>query len=396
MKNKIFIGITSIVICLIIGGIFMIWNDIMINPFFALRKENITVTNGKLTMAYMNENKPSKAKVNTIETKMVLKNNSNKELSYSLVLDKSDSYDYSYIISVSNDDVKYIEVYKENKLRKYLGYNLIVEPNKIIYVKIEISSNNKKVFDGKIKIDKNISYKDLFISNNEKAKSIIDSMIDNNKGFSIPGHYISSLNDLGITDISGYILIDSSDLTNIKYNYFTYNDKLMFFNSSSLSKLNIHENKGELNNIDFNGLCKLYTNNTSCIDLKNVSINELGTKKDFYNNVINIYNKVKDKNKKNDKVVIYNVASDINNKTNVMGYILVDNTKEEPNYYLYLTNKLYMVTGYNITKNGEINIDGKTIRQYVESAFNISGLDYSTVCKFSGFSGCFDTSENIY
>ena len=51
-----------------------------------------------------------------------------------------------------------------------------------------------------------------------------------------------------------------------------------------------------------------------------------------------------------------------------------------------------MISGYNITKNGEIKLDGNTIRTYNETAYKLSSENKSTVCTFSGFTNCVDSN----
>ncbi len=87
-------------------------------------------------------------------------------------------------------------------------------------------------------------------------------------------------------------------------------------------------------------------------------------------------------------VYIYDVKKDIENNTNIRGYILVDNTPNNPEYYIYLTNDIYMVTGYNITKFGNFKVNSNTIRSYTDTGFNLSSENMLKVCDFSGFSEC--------
>ena len=76
-------------------------------------------------------------------------------------------------------------------------------------------------------------------------------------------------------------------------------------------------------------------------------------------------------------------------------YNLVNNTDGNKEIYLYLTNDLFMISGYNLTKLGNFDENSTTIRAYNESAFNLSSKDMPTVCSFSGFNQCFNLQNEL-
>ena len=77
-----------------------------------------------------------------------------------------------------------------------------------------------------------------------------------------------------------------------------------------------------------------------------------------------------------------------------MRYILIKNDGETPEYYLYLTNDIFMIAGYNITKLGDFDSSSTAIRAYLPSTWQVSASSPSTVCSFTGLSGCKDKSGN--
>ena len=143
-----------------------------------------------------------------------------------------------------------------------------------------------------------------------------------------------------------------------------------------------------VSNLNINNICSL-SGKKKCSNFNDLSYNTAGGKKEFDADSKKVIELVKSDFKGSEKrAYIYNVSTDINNPTNIRGFILIDNTKEEKEYYIYLTNDMFMISGYNMTKYGEFSYDSTTIRAYTESAFNLSSENASKVCSFSGFTNC--------
>ena len=78
-----------------------------------------------------------------------------------------------------------------------------------------------------------------------------------------------------------------------------------------------------------------------------------------------------------------------------VGYILIDNKEGKCEYYLYLTDYYFMVSGYNLTKLGPVLTSNTTIKTYVVDSYNLSSESMGRVCTFSGFSECKEKNGNL-
>ena len=161
--------------------------------------------------------------------------------------------------------------------------------------------------------------------------------------------------------------------------------------SNANTKKEVKENDLSINNMNENDICKLYSKK-SCNDFSSLNYSSVG-KKDFYQETMHIIEEVK--NRTYDKnVYIVDVINDLN-RQNIRGYVLVNNIDGNKEMYLYLTNDLFMISGYNLTKLGNFDENSTTIRAYNESAFNLSSKDMRTVCLFSGFNQCFNLQNEL-
>ena len=338
---------------------------------------------------------------NTLEKTIKVVNYNNSIASYALEL---------YDATISNDELAYtLEATNElngkyktvvdNKVVKgnqTLGYNLAIDPNSTIYLKLTFNAHHQggaTELKGILNIKTNLTEKDIFIREINNIDSEIKTKIDELNGIANSGNYILNVDDLNIEDdIKGYVLINAEDISSIEYYYSVYSNKYMLKdfnfigNISKTAVLDIDPGfTGSLNN---GSVCQL-RGKKNCANFGDLSYNTSGGKKEFANDAKKVIELVKADFKGSEKkVYIYNVSSDISNPTNVRGFVLIDNTKDKAEYYIYLTNNMFMISGYNMTKYGDFNHDSTTIRAYTESAFNLSSENAKKVCSFSGFSDC--------
>jgi hypothetical protein len=310
---------------------------------------------------------------------------SNEELFYTL--EASNEKDGKYNIVVDNKQVKGDQA---------IGYNLAIDPNSSIYLRLTFNAQHlgdATELKGILNIKSNLTEKDIFIREITNIDSTLQTKIDELNGIGVSGNYIISLDELKLdNNINGYILIDAEDISNIEYYYYVYSDKYMLkdFNYvGSVSKNAILDIDNDfIRSLNINSICQI-SGKKYCSIFSDLTYNTSGGKKEFDNNTKKVIDLVKADFKGSEKkAYVYDVSKDIDNPTNIRGYILIDNTKEEKEYYIYLTNDMFMISGYNITKYGNFSYDSTTIRAYVESAFNLSSENASKVCSFSGFSEC--------
>ena len=338
-------------------------------------------------------------------SKVIVINNSNKEsISFAINISEVVISDQllTYTVRYKTEDESYIELEKDLPLIKddNIAYNLVIPGNSNLSVKIDFYGNNEinnTEFKGKIKLISNLSEKDIFRKNILAIQKNINTSIDNLNGITEKGYFIYSLNNLGVDalkDFQGFVLIDSRDYSDLKFYYFTYDKKYMLNNvevkNSDVDKKKIEQKDESITSqYSFENVCKEFTKK-GCQDFQGLTYNENGGKGNFYTAAIDVINKVKESTLPQEKkVYIYDVTKDIENTSSIRGYILVDNTKEEKEYYLYITNNIYMITGYNLTKLGSFNENSKTIRTYLESSYNLSSENMAKVCSFSGFTECY-------
>lgn len=338
---------------------------------------------------------------NTIEKDIKISNYNGDIVSYALDLYDANISDEElvYSIEASNEKHGKYTTVVENKSVKgnqSLGYNLAIDPNSSIFLKVIFKSQhlgNSTKLKGILDIKSNLTEKDIFIREINNINDTLIAKIDELNGIGVSGDYIVNVNELiKESNISGYILIDAEDISNIEYYYFVYSDKYMLKNFNfvgTLSKNAILDIDSEfVSNLNINNICSL-SGKKKCSNFNDLSYNTAGGKKEFDADSKKVIELVKSDFKGSEKMAyIYNVSTDINNPTNIRGFILIDNTKEEKEYYIYLTNDMFMISGYNMTKYGEFSYDSTTIRAYTESAFNLSSENASKVCSFSGFTNC--------
>lgn len=284
-----------------------------------------------------------------------------------------------------------------------IAYNLVCAKGSKISLKIEFIGNNESnitKIKGKLDVVSNLSEKDIFKTDILDIHSEILTKIKGLNGINQSGYFIININTLSesvIKDFKGFVLIDAKDYSDLVYYYFISNNKFMLDNykldNGDINKKSIKDiDNNVVSNYSFQNVCSLFTKK-ECKDFGELTYNPLGGKDIFYKTSTEVINLVK-KNFKNEekKVFIYDVTKDIENNTNIRGYILINNMGDNPEYYIYLTNDIYMVSGYNLTKLGEYKGDSTTIRAYNPSSFNLSSENETKVCSFSGFNECYKIS----
>jgi len=367
--------------------------------------ENINIDGNELAVKYnlgnmIDEEIPYGNKV----TKVIdITNDMDKDISFAVSISEvilSDEY-LRYNVFYSYGDSGYQNLSDAVSLvgDDNLAYNLVVAAKSSLSLKIEFYGNNqvdKTKFTGKLSVISNLSEKDIYRKDILAIQSEIMSNIQALNGINERGYYVVDVSTLS-SDISksfkGYVLIDASDYSNPTFNYFVSNGKYILNNykvvKNEVSKKSVLDyDENIVSNFNEEKVCSLFTKK-ECVDFKNLTFNSSGGKENFYKFSMEVINMVKSDFKGNQKsVYIYDVKKDIENNTNIRGYILVDNTPNNPEYYIYLTNDIYMVTGYNITKFGNFKVNSNTIRSYTDTGFNLSSENMLKVCDFSGFSEC--------
>ena len=405
MKKNIKLILTGIVlfIVLIISFVYMKDSvDIKVSKILDVTKDieidgkylKVTYTSGNMIDTNISYN-------NTLEKNIKVVNHNETIVSYALELyDATISNDELYYTLEATNEVggKYKTVV-DNKIVKgnqTLGYNLAIDPNSTIYLKLTFNAHhqgNPTELKGILNVKTNLTEKDIFIREVNNVDSAIETKLDELNGIGTSGNYIASVDELlSDTNIKGYVLINAEDISSIEYYYYVYSDKFMLkdFNfTGNVSKNAILDiDHGFVNSLNINSVCQM-KGKKNCASFSSLSYNTSGGKKEFENDSKKVIDLVKADFKGSDKkIYIYDVSTDIENPTNVRGFILIDNTKDNKEYYIYLTNNIFMISGYNMTKYGEFSHDSTTIRAYTESAFNLSSENAKKVCSFSGFSDC--------
>ena len=339
---------------------------------------------------------------NIIEKYIDVINNNDDEVVYSLKLIDStlSNEDLLYSIYIAYDDEEYVPAIEDAslKINSSLVYNLLIKGHSKNSIKILFKSNHENEnsnIQGRLVVSSNISSLELFNSTIKKISDTLDDKVDSLNGIYDPGYYILNIDNLSFendANVKGYILIDAKDISDIKYMYTIFNDKYMIKNNSypNINVENVDNNY--TNTVDENVVCHQYDTRIKCMSFNIIPKSTVDDKKEFFNNskeVINIFNKEFDKD--DNKPYIYDISKDINNTTNLVGYIL----KNKNNMFLYIRNNIFMISGYDYKKLGDYDIKSKTIRSYNESAWNLSAVNKNKVCSFSGFKECYDKDGNI-
>lgn len=363
---------------------------------------NININDLKINVLYKEGNMIDETITygNIYTKELEITNNNDTDITYSLSIKETniDNDTLTYSLKASKDKENYTYINKNTNIitDMFLGYNLVIEANTKLYLSVEFKGNtNKTILKGIINIGDNLSEKDLFINNVNKIQSEINEKIEKINEITTPGYYLINLNELSSNiyeKYKGYVIINASDISSIKFIYFIYSNKYMLSNytyDETLDKTSIQNKDKEISTLNNETVCSKVTKD-ECVNFNKLKYNKKGTKEDFLNNVNDIVSKAEKKDKSITGTIVYDVKTDIDESSKISGYILYNSEKNE--YYLYLSNRVFMISGYNITKNGEIKLDGNTIRTYNETAYKLSSENKSTVCTFSGFTNCVDSN----
>ena len=334
------------------------------------------------------------------EIKLVNKND--KDIVYSVKIDDCvlSNNDITYELYVGDENKDYIEAVENISLSKdaSLGYNLVLPKNSTNYVKVSIKTkheNEMTNIKGVMKIKANLSPLELFNNTVKNINDALDQKISDLNGIYNKGYYLLNINNITFNNdanVKGYVLVDANDISDIKHIYTIYNDYYMIKNSNYYSLNVSNVDKGYVGTINEGSVCTQYDTRIRCSSFGTLPKNDSNDKKKFFNNskiVINTFVDEYDKN--DDKTYVYNIKEDMTNNTNIEGYILKNNN----DMFLYLKDNIFMIAGYNFTKLGDYDIKSKTIRSYVETAWNLPASSKKAVCSFSGYSECYDKEGNL-
>lgn len=339
---------------------------------------------------------------NTYVKKIKIVNNNDEDIVFAINLKDHEVSNELLVYSIlaSDDDESYQTLFDEQTLEnENIGYNIQINSHKTLYLKISFKAMKEGELTnlkGTLQVASNISKKELFIANISKLHQEILKKVDSINGINTAGIYLLSLKNIDTLYV-GYVVIDAQDISDLKYIYTLWNDAYL------LKNFNYSERKPIVNNLEdkqrdltSNEVCALYTQK-DCHDFNDLKYMEHGGEKNFkidVEEVLEVAMNDFNTKKRNSVVYIYDINDDLGiTKNDLHGYILVDNRSSKANYYLYIHNSLFMITGYNITKYGEIDVDSSTIRVYRDSAFNLSSESYKQVCNFTKLGDCYKLNE---
>lgn len=333
---------------------------------------------------------------NTYEKIIKITNNNSTDLVVAINLEdlnKLNEYIKYNIYYQTNETDEYDLLKEDANLDNKLVYNLIIKSQTNMNIKIVIRSlyeEDSVNIKGRFKVTNNLSSKDIFISKANEIHANVLNDIQSLNGITEPGIYLKKIET---SSLNGYVLIDARDISELKYVY-TLQDGFYILNNykykNKFKKSSLQEKTSE-NQIDENQVCNSYSKK-ECRDFNTLSYNNSGGKELFKEKIDKV---VFDLENKTYEEKVYIIDANTLNIENIRGYVLINNKETKKEIYLYLTNDLFMISGYNLTKLGKIDIDSSTIRAYNESAFNLSSKDMKTVCNFTGFDECYDLNNQL-
>ncbi|MBO5476084.1 MAG: hypothetical protein J5982_06270 [Bacilli bacterium] len=368
--------------------------------------ETIDINSSKLNVRYIKGNMiDEKIQYGNIVSKVIeIKNKGDIDLTYAINLNESEISNryltFRIYESSSFDENSFVALSKEEFLSDSinLGYNFYVSAKSTKYIRIVFKSNYEDGLTdikGILKVTSNLSEKDVFISNVNLILSNLIMKIKELNGINVSGIYIINVDELELPNYNGYILINAEDISDLKFYLSIYNDKYMVINllEKNLKSSNIQPISNDIIvKLNEEYVCKSYSKK-SCLNFSSLEYNPKGGRENFYNEVQEVIKKVQNNFSGDRHVYVYSVREDIENNTNLEGFILIDNQSGNPEYYLYVHNYLFMISGYNYSKLGNFKSNSNTIRAYNNTAFNLTNSK-SKVCEFSNFSNCVDRYGN--
>ncbi len=365
-------------------------------------KEKVVIGKQELEVVYVKGNGIDETLTfgNISSKRIKIKNLGQEIVSFAIALKNAEISNQllTYDVSFANKEDDSFEIISTNNTfnsNKNLVYNMGLKSGEEMVIEISFKANlefEETKIKGIIEVKNNLSEIELFLEQVFEAHQVLEEKISRLKGISEKGIYTVSVDELleESKDFKGIILVDARDIVDIKYYDSITNgkyslDHVLF--SNTLSKKNV----GKSGDIDINEetLCKAHSRE-SCQKLSILKENPYGGMNTFTSNVASLLEKAKQVTLLKDKeVIVLDIKADLQESNGLEGYILV-HQKEQAEYYLYITNKLYMVSGYNVTKYGMFNETSGTIRAFNETAFNVAALNAGKVCEFTGFTDCYN------
>ena len=325
----------------------------------------------------------------TKEIKVVNKND--QDITYSIKFnDASISNELiTYDAQVSYNDVDYTNVLTNKKVEVNgsLLHNLVVPKDESMSIRIIFKSNMENVdsiIKGRVEVTSNLTSLELFSLTINNIDEAIDNKVEDLNGISVKGYYILDINDISFNNdanVSGYVLIDSTDISDIKYVYTIYNNKYMIKNATLNNSIVVNVDDEYSKSLNKDNICYQFDTRIKCNTFNNIPKNPIDNKKVFYNNIKLVIDEYKNKEIYDDMNYVYTI-----NQNDIVGYIIINKN----DMFIYLRDSLFMVSGYNYKKLGDFDIKSKAIRTYNESAFSLAASDANKACEFSGLNNCFN------
>lgn len=407
MKKKILFTllIIIIIVILLVSMSLLEEKEDNINDLVKDVETNVLIGKDKLKVTYLKGNMiDENISFGNITSKTIkIENENDKSISFAIHLTdaiiSNEELTYNVAYSSLLDGV-YESISKNDKVNSnnILIYNIAIEAHKTIFIKIEFKANfeNENTnLKGILSVENNLSATELFSETVIEIQKNLENKINDLNGITVSGYYLININDLKPKNskYNGYCLIDATDYSDLKFYYTVYNEKYILtdyqLKDNKITKSNLKNKTDELvKAVNADTICRYHTKK-ECLSFNSLKVNNLGGKDVFTSNVEKTVDSFKKSFNKTEKKVY---IADVNNN-GISGYILINNKKEEPEYYLYLANTLYMVSGYNMTKYGMFSSNSTTVRAYNESAFNLSASSPSVVCSFTGFDECYNMNN---
>ncbi len=404
MKKKgIFLLLIVTVIILLFSMKFIEKREKVVSDYINDITEKVNIGKQEVEVIYLKGNGINETLTfgNVVKKRIKIKNLGDDLVSFAIGLKNAEisnellTYDISFA-SKENDSFEVISSHNSFNSNQALVYNMGLKSKEEMVVEITFKANlefEETKIKGILEVKNNLTETELFLEEVFEAHKVLEGKITTLKGIGEKGIYIISLEELipEIKEYKGIIIIDASDIVNIKYydtitnGKYSLNDILF---SHSLNKKSIEKK----DNIEINeeNLCNKHSKE-GCKKFSSLKENSYGGMDTFTSNVGNLLEKVKQQNvNKENEVVILDVKEDLQDANGLEGYVLIHQSTN-PEYYLYINNGLYMVSGYNVTKYGMFNETSGTIRAYNETAFKVAAEDSHKVCEFTGFTDCFNS-----
>ena len=343
---------------------------------------------------------------NKLEKYFEVKNPSDESINFSINFDEAEisNQNLEYEIYFSRDKEEYNKLDTKTNILKEnqnLIYNLGIDGKStlsfklVLFAKYDLEATTIK---GKLVVSSNLSERELFKTDIYNIQSLLEQKIDEINGINEKGYFIINVKSIPFEDIKnyfGYIVIDANDYSNPKYIYTVYSPKYMLINTAFSTTINNNNlrayDKATVDTITADSTCKAH-NVKECRAFSELKVTPNGGLKNFSQYANNIASLAKEKVEKEtleNKAYVYNIQTVLGyNENSMRGYVLVDNNNGKKEIYLYITNNIFMISGYNYSKYGDVKINTGTIRTYNELTYNLSSATEKTVCDFTKLNNC--------